>query len=113
MSAARGISGLVVSGGAPLSSERCFPPTSGGMDVAELSSEGRAKVKTKDFAIPSKAKTASAKKESGNYPIQDAAHARAALSRVSQHGTAAEKKQVRAKVAKKYPGIEQSKGKKK
>jgi hypothetical protein len=74
--------------------------------MAELSSKSRAKIPTKDFAIKSKAKTPEAKKESGNYPIQDAKHARNALSRVSQHGTPAEKKQVRAAVAKKYPGIE-------
>jgi hypothetical protein len=35
-------------------------------------------------------------------------HARNALARVSQHGTPAEKKQVRAAVAKKYPGIGKS-----
>jgi hypothetical protein len=41
------------------------------------------------------------------YPINDASHARAALSRVSQHGTSEEKAKVRSKVASKYPGIEQ------
>jgi hypothetical protein len=82
--------------------------------VAELTSKARSKIKTKSFAIPSKAKTPEAKKESGNYPIQDVKHARNALARVSQHGTAAEKKQVRAAVKKKYPGIGQdNKNKKK
>ena len=73
--------------------------------MAELSSSGRAKIPKKDFAIPSKAKTAEQKKESGNYPIKDKPHARAALSRVSAHGTAAEKAQVRSAVHKKYPDI--------
>lgn len=81
--------------------------------MAELSSKGRAKVKTKDFAIPSKAKTPEAKKESGNYPIQDKAHARNALSRVAQHGNPSEKARVRAAVKKKYPDIGQSDTKKK
>jgi hypothetical protein len=73
--------------------------------MAELSSKARAKIPTKSFAIKSKAKTAEAKKESGNYPIQDRKHARNALSRVAQHGSPAEKKQVRAAVKKKFPAI--------
>ena len=39
------------------------------------------------------------------YPIHDIAHARNALSRVSQHGTPAEKKRVRAAVHNKYPSL--------
>jgi hypothetical protein len=78
-----------------------------------VKAEQRAKTKTSDFGIPSKAKSAEAKKQSGNYPIQDEAHARNALSRVSQHGTPAEKAQVRRRVAKKYPSIDvEKKGKK-
>jgi hypothetical protein len=69
--------------------------------MAELSSGARKKLSAKSFAEPKKRA----------YPIQDEAHARNALARVSQHGSPAEKAQVRAKVAKKYPGIEQSKGK--
>ena len=38
----------------------------------------------------------------------DASHARNALARVSQHGTAEEKATVRAKVHAKYPGIGKS-----
>jgi hypothetical protein len=75
--------------------------------VAELTAKKRVKIPTKSFAIKSKAKSPEAKKESGNYPIQDVKHARNALSRVSQHGTSAEKKQVRAAVKKKYPGVGQ------
>jgi len=50
------------------------------------------------------------RKESGNYPIDTKKRAANALSRVSQHGTPAEKKQVRAAVKRQYPSIEQSKG---
>ena len=40
------------------------------------------------------------------YPINDPNHARNALSRVSQHGSSAEKAKVKAAVRKKYPNIE-------
>jgi hypothetical protein len=39
------------------------------------------------------------------YPIHDETHARNALSRVAQNGTAAEKAAVHAAVRKKYPNI--------
>jgi len=39
------------------------------------------------------------------YPIHDKSHARNALSRVSQHGSPAEKKKVRAAVKRKYPDV--------
>jgi len=39
------------------------------------------------------------------YPINDPNHARNALSRVSQHGSSAEKAKVKAAVRKKYPNI--------
>jgi hypothetical protein len=72
--------------------------------MAELTSRGRKQIKPSNFAIPaSQSDTGAAK-----YPIQDAAHARNALSRVAQNGTPAEKAKVRAAVARKYPGIEQS-----
>lgn len=70
-----------------------------------ISASRRAKLPKSDFAIKSKAKTAEQKKESGNYPIDTPGRARSALSRVAQHGTAAEKKTVRAAVKKKYPHI--------
>jgi hypothetical protein len=63
--------------------------------MAKLSSSARKKISKSDFAEPGKRA----------YPIEDRAHARNALSRVSQYGTPAEKKQVRAAVAKKYPGM--------
>lgn len=39
------------------------------------------------------------------YPIQDLPHARNALARVSQHGSPAEKKMVKAAVKRKYPAL--------
>jgi hypothetical protein len=56
---------------------------------------GRKKMPASDFGVP-------AKKQ---YRIDDAAHARVALGRVAQNGTAAEKKQVQSRVARKYPSI--------
>lgn len=56
---------------------------------------GRNTMAPSSFAIPGRKK----------YRIDDAAHARAALARVAQHGTPAEKKQVRAAVKRKFPSI--------
>jgi len=75
-----------------------------------ISKAKRESLPKKEFGVPSKAK-GEQKGEPGNYPIDTEKRARNALSRVSQHGTSSEKAQVRARVAKKYPGIEQSKGK--
>ena len=71
--------------------------------MAKLTYKKRKRMATDSFAEPKQRK----------YPIQDPAHARNALARVSQHGTPAEKAQVRAKVHKKYPSIKMSKGTKK
>jgi len=60
-----------------------------------LTPGGRDRIKEKNFAIP----------EGRRYPIHDESHARNALTRVAQHGTPAEKSQVQAAVAKKYPGL--------
>lgn len=68
--------------------------------MAKLTSKERKGLPRSDFAVPGKRA----------YPVEDASHARNALARVSQHGTAGEKTEVRAKVAAKYPGI--GKGKK-
>jgi hypothetical protein len=62
---------------------------------ADLTAAGRDKIKSKNFAEPKKRA----------YPIEDPAHARNALARVSQFGSPGEKSQVRAKVHAKYPGI--------
>jgi hypothetical protein len=64
--------------------------------MAKLSTEARKKIPTKSFAEPDKRK----------YPIENEAHAKNALSRVSQSGTNAEKTKVRAAVKKKYPSLE-------
>ena len=64
--------------------------------MAKLTTETRNKLPTKSFAGPSR-----------SYPINDPAHARNALSRVSQFGSSSLKAQVRAKVHAKYPSIGQ------
>jgi hypothetical protein len=61
----------------------------------KLTAADRHALPRKDFAVPEKEK----------YPVEDEAHARNALSRVSQFGSAEEKKKVRAKVHKKFPDI--------
>jgi hypothetical protein len=62
--------------------------------MAKLTTETRNKLPGKSFAGPAR-----------SYPINDPAHARNALSRVSQFGSPALKAQVRAKVHAKYPSI--------
>jgi hypothetical protein len=51
---------------------------------------------TGEFALPGR-----------RYPVEDKAHARNALSRVSQDGTPAEKATVRRKVHRLFPGLKQ------
>jgi hypothetical protein len=63
--------------------------------MARLTARGRKRLKRSQFAIPSKKA----------YPIHDRAHARNALARVSQHGSASQKARVRAAVRRKYPGM--------
>jgi len=72
--------------------------------MARLSGAARQKLKSSQFANPGGGKGKSGK-GSGSYPIPDASHARNALSRVAQHGSAALKAKVRAAVARKFPGI--------
>jgi len=62
--------------------------------MAKLTTRQRKKLPKKDFAL-----------SGGRYPIPDKNHARSALSRVSQHGTASEKATVRRKVHSKFPDI--------
>ena len=68
--------------------------------MAELTYKARAAMPKKTFALPGKREGGK-----GGYPIPDASHARNALARVSQHGSAAEKATVRRKVHSKFPGI--------
>lgn len=74
----------------------------------KLTAAQRQTMPKSDFALPGKGegpKGAGA----GSYPIPDANHARNALARVAQHGSAAEKAEVRRKVHEKYPNIGKSK----
>lgn len=63
--------------------------------MAKLTARGRKRIKRSNFALPKERK----------YPIHDLAHARNALARVAQYGTASEKRRVRAAVVKKYPSL--------
>ena len=52
--------------------------------MAELSATKRENLPAKDFGLPEKARTKDDRKESGNYPMPDEAHARNAKSRAAQ-----------------------------
>jgi hypothetical protein len=52
--------------------------------MADLSAKKREQLPAKEFGLPEKARTKDAKKESGNYPMPDKAHARNAKSRAAQ-----------------------------
>lgn len=72
-----------------------------------LSAKDRQGLPRSDFALPGKGEGPKGA-GSGSYPINDANHARNALARVAQHGTSAEKAEVRRKVHSKYPDIGKS-----
>lgn len=59
-----------------------------------LTSKARKALPSRVFALPGR-----------RYPINDPAHARNALARVSQYGTPSEKSRVRAAVHRRYPSI--------
>ena len=61
--------------------------------MARLTAAKRRRLRKTSFVYPSRRA----------YPINDRAHARAALARVAQHGTPAQKRKVRAAVHKRYP----------
>ena len=63
--------------------------------MAKLSTAARKAPPAKAFAEPDKRK----------YPIENQAHAKNALARVSHSGTPAEKSKVKRAVKKKYPSI--------
>ena len=65
--------------------------------MAKLNMKARRKLPSSSVALPGKGKGPQGK-GSGSYPIPDRGHAKAALSRVAQHGTPAEKATVKAKV---------------
>ena len=62
--------------------------------MAKLTTATRAKLPSSAFALPGR-----------RYPIHDRNHARDALARVSQYGTAYEKAAVRHAVMQRYPDI--------
>jgi hypothetical protein len=66
--------------------------------MAKLTAATRKKIPTSEFALPGR-----------RYPIEDEAHARNALARVSQDGTTVEKKTVRRKVHRLFPNLKQEK----
>ena len=43
--------------------------------MSELSAKQRARLPARDFGLPEKARSAEAKKETGNYPMPDKGHA--------------------------------------
>jgi hypothetical protein len=49
--------------------------------VAKLTAKERAKLPAKAFGLPEKARSKKARKESGNYPMPDKAHAISAIRR--------------------------------
>lgn len=69
-----------------------------------LSAKARQAMPRSDFALPGRGDGPKGA-GSGSYPIPDASHARAALSRVSTNGSSKEKSEVRAAVHRKYPDI--------
>ncbi len=68
--------------------------------MGKLTAKARKNIPTKDFAGPDR-----------SFPVEDKNHARNALARVAQHGSPALKAKVKAKVRKKYPGIQIEGGK--
>jgi hypothetical protein len=64
--------------------------------MTKLTAAARKKIPTSEFALPGR-----------RYPIEDKAHARNALARVSQDGTPGEKATVRRKVHRLFPGLKQ------
>lgn len=70
--------------------------------MAKLNAAARKSLPSSDFAVKSKASTPQGKAKGGSYPISDKAHAQNALARSSGKPVAS---QVKAAVAKKYPGM--------
>jgi hypothetical protein len=52
--------------------------------VAELNAEKREEMPAREFGLPEKARTSEDKRDTGNYPMPDKAHARNAKSRAAQ-----------------------------
>lgn len=75
-------------------------------EAKTLSASDRTHISKKNFGIPSKAKTSEQKKESGNYPIHDKAHARSALSYGSRYLSPEDYAALKKRVYAKYPDME-------
>ena len=65
--------------------------------MAKLNAAKRKKIPTSEFGLP----------EKKAYPLENANHARNALARASQFATPDEEAEIKAKVAKRFPGIKQ------
>jgi hypothetical protein len=87
------------------------PPSRGVGAGRDLNMAARKKLPSSSFALPGKGEGPTGK-GAGSYPIPDRGHAQAALSRVAQHGTPAEKATVKAKVKSKFGMGNQGKKKK-
>lgn len=74
--------------------------------AGKLTTKGRRALSKKQFALPDGERPG----QKGRYPIDTIERARNAISRVSRFGTPEEQRKVRAAVARKYPGIVQTKG---
>lgn len=64
--------------------------------MAKLTAAKRKRLPGKSFAVDGGKR---------KYPIHDISHARNALARVAQHGTSAEKAQVKRAVYRKFPSL--------
>ncbi len=67
----------------------------------DLTAAARARISKKNFALTGNQSSTG----KPAYPIEDRAHARAALGLVGMHGTPEQKTEVRKDVARKYPGM--------
>lgn len=71
--------------------------------MGTLNARARKALPKDSFAVPASGGNPAA------YPVEDRAHAVAALARVTKNGTPAEKAQVRAAVRRKFPDLPSSK----
>lgn len=76
----------------------------GWMKKGHLTSEARDRMPSSEFALPGHGEGKSGK-GSGSYPVNDEAHARAALSRGAQNASSSELAAIKRKVHSKYPDI--------
>lgn len=67
--------------------------------MANLKASKRASLKPSQFGVPAKAKSSAARKKSGNFPIPDKKHAKAALALIGK-ASPSERPAIRAKADK-------------